>query len=83
MKQIAFSKQAAKTLRDAPKREAERIIAKIEQYASDPASLVNMVTAMVGSPYIRLKVSDWRVIMDDQGTVLEVVKIGKRREVYR
>ena len=56
-----------------PANEAKRITSKIVQYASDPKSLANNVKALVGSPYIRLRVADWRVIMDDQGNVLDVL----------
>ncbi|AQS61795.1 hypothetical protein AGRHK599_LOCUS1202 [Rhizobium rhizogenes] len=82
MKQIAYSKSALKVLRRLPSNEAKRITSKIEQYASDPKSLANNIKALVGSPYIRLRVADWRIIMDDQGNVLEVLKIGPRGSVY-
>jgi mRNA interferase RelE/StbE len=82
MKSIAYSKSALKVLRRMPTNEAQRIIAKIEQYASDPKSQANNVKALSGSPYIRLRVGDWRVIMDDQGQVLDVLKIGPRCGVY-
>ena len=42
----------------------------------------NNVKALVGSPYIRLRVGDWRVVMDDQGAILEIVKIGPRGGIY-
>lgn len=82
MKQIAYSKSALKMLRRMPSNEATRIISKVEQYANDPKSLGNNAKALVGSPYIRLRVADWRVIMDDLGNVLEVLKIGPRGGIY-
>lgn len=82
MKQIAYSKSALKVLRRLPTNEAKRITSKIEQYAVDPQSLANNVKALVGSPYIRLRVADWRIIMDDEGNILEVLKIGPRGSVY-
>lgn len=82
MKKIAYSKSALKTLRRMPANEAKRITGKVEQYASDPKSLANNVKSLVGSPYIRLRVADWRVIMDDQGNVLEVLQIGPRGGIY-
>lgn len=82
MKQIAYSKSALKTLRRMPVNEAKRIVAKVEQYAADPTSLVNIVTKLVGSKFIRLRVGDWRVIMDDTGAVLEVLKVGPRGSIY-
>lgn len=82
MKKIAYSKSSLKFLRKLPAPEAKRITSKIEQYASDSKSLANNIKALVGSPYIRLRVGDWRIIMDDQGNVIEVIKIGPRSSIY-
>jgi mRNA interferase RelE/StbE len=65
-----------------PRQDAKRIIEKIEQYASDPQSLTNNVKALQGRDGIRLRVGNWRVIMED-GVVLDVLAIGKRSEIYR
>ena len=82
MKEIAYSKASLKTLRRLPANEAKRIVAKIEQYAKAPASLANNVKRLTGSPYIRLRVGDWRVIIDDKGNVLDVLQIGPRGSIY-
>lgn len=82
MKEIAYSKDALKTLRRLPANDAERIVAKVEQFARDPKSLANNIKALAGSSFIRLRVGDWRVIMDDDGVVLAVIKIGPRGSVY-
>lgn len=82
MKEIAYSKQALKALRRMPVPDAQRIMAKIGQFARDPLSLANNVKALAGSPYLRLRVGDWRVIMDDQGRVLEILRIAARGSVY-
>lgn len=82
MKEIAYSKRAVKALRRMPGTDARRIMAKISQFAEDPASLANNVKVLSGSPYLRLRVGDWRVIMDDQGRVLEILKIAARGSVY-
>lgn len=82
MKTITYAKPARKALRRIPANEAQRIIAKIEQYARNPQSLGNNVKALVGSEFIRLRVGDWRVIMDDQGEVLEVLQVGARGGIY-
>lgn len=82
MKQIAYSKSALRILRRMPSNEATRIISKVEQYANDPTSLANNVKALAGSLYIRLSVADWRVIIDDLGNVLDVLKIDPRGGIY-
>ncbi len=82
MKQISYARSAIKTLRRMPSNEAARIVSKVEQYASDPQALARNVKSLKGSPYIRLRVAEWRVIMDDQNTVLAVLKIGPRGGIY-
>lgn len=82
MKQVTYSRSALKTLRRMPVNEAKRIVAKVDQYAAKPASLANQVKKLTGSRFIRLRVGDWRVIMDDTGAVLEVLKVGPRGSVY-
>ena len=61
---------------------AQRTIAKIEQYAQEPETQANNVTALKGREGIRLRVGDWRVIMNDDGVVLAVLEIGPRGSVY-
>jgi mRNA interferase RelE/StbE len=60
---------------------AKRILEKIADYAADPASAANNVTALRGRSGIRLRVGDWRVIIED-GEVLEVVQVGPRGGIY-
>jgi len=61
---------------------AQRIMAKIEQSAEEPESQANNVKALKGRKGIRLRVGDWRVIMNDDGVVLAVLEIGPRGSVY-
>lgn len=81
MKEIVWTRAALRTLRRIPANTASRIREKVEAYAADPASLANNVTALRGRPGIRLRVGDWRVIMDD-GVVLAVLEIGPRGGIY-
>ena len=81
MKPIRFQPAAAKALRKMPKNTAQRIVAKIEAYAEDPAAQANNVKTLKGREGVRLRVGDWRVIMHD-GEVLDVLKIGPRGGVY-
>lgn len=64
-----------------PRDTAVRIMAKVDQYAVDPASQANNVRALQGREGIRLRVGDWRVIMRD-GEVLAVLEIGPRGSIY-
>ena len=65
-----------------PANVATTVRAKIDQYATDPASLVNNVTRLKGRTGSRLRVGDWRVIFDEHGAVLEILDVGPRGGVY-
>ena len=82
MRAISYTRQALKALRRMPADTAQRIIAKIEQYAEEPESQANNVTALKGREGLCLRVGDWRVIMNDDGVVLAVLEIGPRGSVY-
>ena len=81
VKSITYTRSAIKTLRRMPANTAKRIVAKVEEYAANPAALANNVTALKGRTGIRMRVGDWRVIMDD-GVVLAVLEIGPRGGIY-
>ena len=82
MRAISYTRQALKALRRMPADTAQRIISKIEQYAQEPETQANNVTALKGREGISLRVGDWRVIMNDDGVVLAVLEIGPRGSVY-
>jgi len=82
MKQISYTKAAIRVLRRMPTNTAKLIRTKIEAYATDPASQANNVKSLKGRQGMRLRVGDWRVIMDDQGNVLAVLEIGPRGGIY-
>ena len=81
MKAITYTRAAIRSLKRMPANESARVVAKIELYAQDPAALANNVKALKGCDGIRLRVGDWRVIMED-GIVLAVLEIGARGSVY-
>ncbi|WP_037585485.1 type II toxin-antitoxin system RelE family toxin [Stenoxybacter acetivorans] len=83
MKTIYYSKQAAKILKGLPRNTAQKIVSKINEYAVDPQSQANNVIQMSGSPYYRLRVGDWRIIFDDEGNILTILKIASRGEIYK
>ena len=55
---------------------------KNEAYSQDPASQANNVKSLKGRDGIRLRVGDWRVIMDEQDNVLAILDIGPRGGIY-
>jgi mRNA interferase RelE/StbE len=81
MKQVTYTRAAIRTLKKMPGYVASRIVAKVEEYAADPASQANNVVTLKGREGIRLRVGDWRIIMHD-GIVLAVLEIGPRGSIY-
>jgi mRNA interferase RelE/StbE len=81
MKAITYTRAAIRSLKRMPANESSRVVAKIELYAQEPDALTNNVKALKGRDGIRLRVGDWRVIMED-GVVLAVLEIGGRGSVY-
>jgi mRNA interferase RelE/StbE len=83
MKEVAYSRAALKALDRMPAPTARTIRAKIAQYAADPASLANNVKALQNAEAgFRLRVGDWRVLFDEAGTVIAVIRIAPRGGVY-
>ena len=83
--EIEWSARAIKDLRRLAIRDREQVIAKIEQYASNPGSLANQVITLTGSEYRRIRVGSHRVIFDitrDVSTVIRVLRVRHRREAY-
>ncbi len=65
-----------------PANAADLVRAEIQQYADDPASLANNVIKLQGREGFRLRVGDWRVIFQDDGTVVAILEIGPRGSIY-
>lgn len=79
---VQYTRVALKALDRIPVATAKRIRAKIDQYAANPASLANVVKRLAGRPGYRMRIGDYRVIFDQDGTVLHILKIGPRGSVY-
>lgn len=81
--EIRYTRTALKALRRMPRNWSQRIRSKIEEFAADPDSQANNVTALQGRDGLRLRVGNWRVIMNHNGDVLNVLDIGPRGGVYK
>ena len=83
--QIEWGRWAIRDMRRLSERDRGRIVAKIEQYAENPASLARQVIALTGSEYRRLRVGHHRGIFTIQGgepSTLIVRRVRHRREAY-
>ena len=81
MHDIEFSKTAEKQLYKLEKDVQIRIISTLERIRINS---YNYVKRLVGSPYFRLRVGDYRVILDikENELLIFVIEIGHRRGIY-
>jgi mRNA interferase RelE/StbE len=82
MEAIAYSKSVIRTLRRQSVNEALRIREKVGQNAIDPAAPGNNIKTLQGREGYRLRVGDWRMIFDEDGTVLSILDISPRRSIF-
>ncbi len=79
--QIIWSDSAAGQLKKLDRTVARRIFDKVGELRETPHRFVRKVA---NSPYYRLRVGDYRVILDIRETVLRilVLKVGHRKSIY-
>jgi mRNA interferase RelE/StbE len=78
---VIWTEKALKSLKPLPKKTAARIVAAVEKIRDEPRDHMQQLR---GSPYFKLRVGGYRVILDIRKKVLivYVVKVGKRENVY-
>ena len=83
MFEITYTDKALDDLMSIPRKDVLKIRIKVNQYAENPLSLQNQVKKLTGEPYYRLRVGDYRVIFSKDGKVIQIEKVGHRKEIYR
>ncbi len=76
---IVYSKQASKFLKKQDDKTKTRIITAIEGIPYG----IGDIKRLKGSKDKRLRVGDYRVIFNDEGVIIEVIKIKPRGEIYK
>jgi mRNA interferase RelE/StbE len=78
---IIFSLKAKKQFLRLEKTVQERIIYALERIRIRPESFV---TKLVGDPGYKLRVGDYRIIMDidKNNLIILVIKVGHRKNIY-
>ena len=81
MYNVFFSKTAEKQLYKLEREVQVRIISALERIRIRPYPHVKK---LVGIPYFRLRVGDYRVILDirDKELVIFVIEVGHRKQIY-
>lgn len=81
MYNIVFSDTALKQFKKIEKPLQERIISALERIRTRPE---NFVKKLVGEPYFKLRIGDYRAILDirNKESIITVIVIGHRRNIY-
>ena len=82
MFELFFTKESKKFLKKLNHQDKKRIISALERCRVRPQAYIKK---LVSSPYFRLRVGDYRVILDiSTGRLLIiVVEISNRRNIYK
>ena len=82
MYEIIFSQKAKKQLFRLEKNIQERIITAIERIRIRPEAYI---TKLVGDPGYKLRVGDYRLIMDidNNNLLILLIKVGYRKDIYK
>lgn len=82
MWKLVFTKRARKDILCFEKVVAKRIVAKLEKALENPK---HFFSEIVDSPYYKLRAGDYRVIvvLDAEEKLIEVRRIGHRRNIYK
>ncbi len=81
---VVLTASFAKVFSRLPMNWRRRIVAKINEIATDPYAQHHNVTKLQGRDGYRLRVGDWRVIYElrDERLELLVLEIGARGGIY-
>ncbi len=82
---IEWTARAVRDMRRLNVQDRERIIGRIERYASDPAAFARQVISLTGSSFRRIRVGNYRVIFRIEREVVAVMlvlRVRHRREAY-
>ena len=80
---ITIKKSAAKELEDTPKKDLRKIVKRIQFLARNPRP--PGCQKLSGQSRFRIRQGDYRIVysIEDKARIVDIVKIGHRREIYR
>ena len=80
---ILIKKSAAGELAKIPRKDLEKIVRRVRDMEQDPRP--SGCRKLSGKDKYRLRQGDYRIVyaVDDSQRIVEIYKIGNRREIYR
>lgn len=80
---VRFHSKALDPVKNLPRARLEELIKTIERALSSFSFLTQNVKKLKNSTHYRLRIGDYRVIFDSDGTVILVILVAHRKDVYR
>ena len=80
---LVIKKSAERELRAISKQDLGRVVDRAQRLAHNPRAPGSEKVS--GQEWYRIRQGDYRIVyaIDDEARIVEIVKIGHRREVYR
>ena len=80
---ITIKKSAVKELEDIPKKDLPKIVKRIQSLAQNPRP--DGSQKLSNKEQYRVRQGDYRIVysIEDKESLIDIVKIGHRREIYR
>jgi mRNA interferase RelE/StbE len=80
---VIFTKSSVKELADVPRKDTQRILKRVSELAAEPGPMD--CEKLSARPLYRIRQGDYRIVyfIDDSKKIVDVIKIGHRREIYR
>jgi mRNA interferase RelE/StbE len=78
---IEFKPKAIKDLKVLPPHERQRVVAKVEALQANLAGDVKRMTNF--TPEYRLRVGNYRVLFEVEGSTVIIYRVRHRRDAYR
>ena len=80
---ITVKRSAAKELEGIPKKDLRKVVKRIKSLAQEPRP--HQVQKLSHKQQYRIRQGDYRIIysIDDEALIIDIVKIGHRRDIYR
>jgi mRNA interferase RelE/StbE len=79
--EVVFKPRALKDLKALPIQESQRIVRKAEALQHDLAGDVKKLTGF--TPEYRLRLGDYRVLFEVEGTQVVVYRVRHRKDAYK
>ena len=78
---VIWTAKSLKGLKQLPRKNALKIVTFVEKIRDDPRTHLQQLQ---GSPYFKLRVGKYRVIVDleKEAMIVYIMKVGKRGNVY-